>query len=64
MKNIKKEKCIWEYDDIDDYYNTSCKNTFCFTYSKREKEFKFCPYCGKKIIENMIKNKKEECNGN
>lgn len=45
------DKCKWKYDDETDSYDTDCDNKFCFTYVKKEEEFKFCPYCGKEIKE-------------
>ena len=44
-------KCVWIPDDLHDYYETSCDHAFSFEYGKREKEFKYCPYCGKEIEE-------------
>jgi len=53
-----KNICIWKYNIYyDGYYNTKCGNAFCFNYSKREKEFKYCPYCGRRIKEIDGKNK-------
>ena len=59
-KNVKtREKegnCIWSFkdsfsEDINEYYQTSCGRAFEFNYTKREKEFAFCPYCSKTIFE-------------
>ena len=49
MKN--KKYCLWEYNDIDDFYETPCNNSgYAFTEGTiKENKFKFCPYCGKKI---------------
>lgn len=44
------KKCKWTYCE-DGYYDTGCDEAFVFNYDKREKEFKFCPYCGCKIVE-------------
>lgn len=45
------DKCVWTLDDLHDYYETKCGQAFTFTYTKCEKEFKYCPYCGKEIEE-------------
>lgn len=47
------ETCTWEYDDNYEYYNTDCAHTFYFVDESGigENQFKFCPYCGKKIVE-------------
>ena len=45
--------CEWEYD-FDGCYNTGCKKHYEFTVDDIEaNEFKYCPYCGKKIKENI-----------
>jgi len=56
LKTSIKENCIWEYNEFSDYYETICGHSFCFSYSKKEPEFKFCPYCGKKIKLGEIMN--------
>lgn len=46
-----KVKCIWKYDETYNYYESECGSSFIFSYDKRDKEFVYCPYCGKKIEE-------------
>jgi hypothetical protein len=42
------EKCAWTYDDIDDYYSSSCGHDF--TFIDGECDFLFCPWCGKHAL--------------
>lgn len=52
MKKKQKVKCAWKYDDVDDYFATSCGKKYCFNHGHiKENHFKFCPLCGKKIKE-------------
>lgn len=46
--------CVWIYDPDDDVYMTStCDQLFQFTTGGiAENGFKFCPYCGGRIIPN------------
>lgn len=50
----KPAKCKWVFEDPDlCYYETSCNNSFMFEEGKiKENQFKYCPFCGKEIIEN------------
>lgn len=55
MKSNKdKNFCIWEYNDIDGFYETPCNNSgYAFNEGNvKENKFKFCPYCGRVIREN------------
>lgn len=38
--------CEWTWDQSHDYYETTCKHSFCFNDGKKEDMFKYCPYCG------------------
>ena len=39
--------CEWKYDDMDDYYETACKNAYCLADGTlKDNEHKYCPYCG------------------
>ena len=39
--------CAWKYADIDDYYETACKNAYCLADGTlKDNEHKYCPYCG------------------
>lgn len=51
--NKDKNFCIWEYNDIDDFYKTPCNNSgYAFNEGNlKENKFKFCPYCGRVIKE-------------
>jgi hypothetical protein len=45
--------CAWEQESDPDYehWETGCKNAFQFTDGgPKENNFKFCPYCGGKMI--------------
>ena len=49
-KELTIDVCQWGFDG--EFYETSCKSTFCFSYqNEREKDFIYCPYCGKRIKE-------------
>ena len=42
--------CEWTYDDMDDYYETACKNAYCLADGTlKDNEHKYCPYCGRLI---------------
>lgn len=52
MKKKKERKCVWRYQEIDDYYETSCKRQFCLVEGDcKENYYKFCPGCGREIKE-------------
>lgn len=38
------KQCKWEYEDIDDVWQTECGESFCVL-------MKFCPFCGNEIAE-------------
>jgi len=44
---LKVLECKWEYQEDDGFYNTQCEYAFYF---EDDKDFKWCPYCGKKIV--------------
>lgn len=52
---MSEKKCIWKFDESDNCYEASCGYAFHFDDASRldprEPEFKFCPYCGLKIVE-------------
>lgn len=52
-----KKFCVWEYNDIYDFYETPCNDSgYAFTVGTvKENKFKFCPYCGRKI---KVKNER------
>ena len=43
--------CIWKLDIYDNSFITGCDHAFCLGNDEilKDKAFKFCPYCGKKI---------------
>lgn len=44
------KKCLWEYNDTDDFYETACGEGHMFNEGTiSENKYKFCPYCGKEI---------------
>jgi len=37
----------WTYDEMDDYYETACKNAYCLADGTlKDNKHKYCPYCG------------------
>lgn len=50
---MASRRCVWDWDEWADFYHTSCESDFCFSddMGLKDKSFKFCPYCGKKIKE-------------
>jgi hypothetical protein len=48
VDSAKLEFCAWSEDGC--HYMTECKHAFEFTHIDGiETDFKFCPYCGRKI---------------
>ena len=48
----KEKTCRWKYDEDMDAWNTQCDNAFCIGEgTPAENEMKFCPYCGRKLVE-------------
>ena len=51
----KREICVddvcgWKYNDSEYYFESSCKHLQIFmSDGPKENEYRFCPYCGKKI---------------
>lgn len=66
MTRLKKSTCTWrlekhEFLDSDGVYDTECRETFqFFTGDAKDNSFKFCPYCGKYIHEEIIVHKEED----
>lgn len=42
-------RCTWAYDDVYGSYDTSCGEAFCLGH-EWSKKFKFCLYCGGRIL--------------
>lgn len=46
-----QETCTWKLDEEYQMYETGCGNAFeCIEGDIEENNFKFCPYCGGKIV--------------
>jgi len=47
----KPPVCRWRYQDLDDYWETSCGKAWSFNNGGTpvENEQRFCGYCGKRI---------------
>ena len=46
------EKCKWELDTDDCYYETDCGNAFTLLEGNLDENgFLYCPYCGKRTDE-------------
>jgi len=44
------EKCVWSYNEHNDYYDTECGEGIYFPdHTLQESHWKFCPYCGRKF---------------
>lgn len=42
--------CEWKYNDSEYYFESSCEHLHIFmSDGPKENEYRFCPYCGKKI---------------
>jgi hypothetical protein len=55
------ETCTWTQDGSLEYYNTECGNAFYFTdEGPTEHEFRFCPYCGRKLVDVPYIEEEEE----
>jgi len=55
IKNKGTEKiCVWEYDDTDDFWTTSCRHGFILNAGgPADNGLRFCPYCGKALEERV-----------
>lgn len=50
-REAMSENCEWQ-EDIDGVWETGCGNLFLITEgSPAENDMKFCPYCGKHLLE-------------
>lgn len=58
--------CIWEQDDIiaSDVFMSTCGQYFQFnTGGARENGFRFCPYCGRPLVETVSMELVEDTTG-
>ena len=47
---VSDDVCEWKYNDSEYYFESSCKHLHIFmSDGPEENEYRFCPYCGKKI---------------
>ena len=47
---IVENVCEWKYNDTEYYFESSCDHLHIFmSDGPKENEYKYCPYCGKKI---------------
>ena len=47
---VSDNVCEWKYNDSEYYFESSCKHLQIFmSDGPEENEYRFCPYCGKKI---------------
>ena len=50
IRNMTYGVCEWKYNDSEYYFESSCKHLHIFmSDGPKENEYRFCPYCGKKI---------------
>ena len=48
--DVSDDVCEWEYNDSEYYFESSCEHLHIFmSDGPKENEYRFCPYCGKKI---------------
>ena len=51
-ENKADDVCEWKYNNSEYYWESSCEHLHIFmSDGPEENEYKFCPYCGKKIKE-------------
>ena len=49
-ENKADDVCEWKYNNSEYYWESSCEHLHIFmSDGPEENEYKFCPYCGKKI---------------
>ena len=47
---VSDDVCEWKYNNSEYYWESSCEHLHIFmSDGPEENEYKFCPYCGKKI---------------
>ena len=47
---VSDNVCEWKYNDSEYYFESSCEHLHIFmSGGPKENEYRFCPYCGKKI---------------
>ena len=52
QSDVSDDFCEWKYSDSEYYFESSCDHLHIFmSDGPKENEYRFCPYCGKKIKE-------------
>jgi len=52
LRALRPRFCRWTYDDLYDYFSTSCKHEFSFNEGGlQENNVRFCHHCGKRVKE-------------
>lgn len=50
IRNMTDDVCEWKYNDSEYYFESSCEHLHIFmSDGPKENEYRFCPYCGRKI---------------
>ena len=50
IRKMTDDVCEWKYNDSEYYFESSCEHLHIFmSDGPKENEYRFCPYCGKKI---------------
>lgn len=53
--------CIWIYDDCCCFWETKCGEGYCVNCgTPKDNKIKFCPFCGKEILERHVRQEIEE----
>lgn len=48
---VSDNVCEWKYNNSEYYWESSCDHLHIFmSDGPKENEYRFCPYCGKKIL--------------
>lgn len=55
MSQLKE--CIWSEDVEEDYWNTSCNNTFKSYLIPDAAGMIYCPFCGGRLVVRMLPSK-------
>lgn len=59
---VVNQLCEWDFDG--DIYSTSCGHTFyLYDESATDVGFKFCPFCGKTLVESDAEDDDEDGEG-
>ena len=53
----ENEKCEWKWEAFEECYSTDCNNSFIIDGRPQENNFKYCPFCGREIVEKLPSGK-------